>query len=54
MSQCETTIAPKIHGVRDAVSATTRRCGFSPEALQMLDQTIEGSLDRACAGRGGQ
>jgi hypothetical protein len=41
MSQCEATIAPKIHGVRDAVCAATRRCGFSPEALQMLDQTIE-------------
>jgi hypothetical protein len=34
-------IAPDVYGVRDAVSAATGRCGFSPEALQVLDQTIE-------------
>ena len=41
MPQSETMIAPDIDGVRDAVSAATRRCGFSPEALRILDRTIE-------------
>jgi hypothetical protein len=41
MSQSETMIAPDVQGIRDAVSAPTRRCGFSPEALRMLEKTID-------------
>jgi hypothetical protein len=41
MSQSETAVARDIHGMRAAVSAATRRCGFSPEALRILDRTIE-------------
>src|SRR5215471_20845736 len=40
MSQSEMDLA-NFCGVRDAVSAATRRCGFSPEALDMLDHTID-------------
>ena len=40
MSQSETDMA-NFRGVRDAVSAATRRCGFSPEALDVLDHTID-------------
>jgi hypothetical protein len=35
------TIEPPTTAVRGALSAATRRCGFSPEALQALEQTIE-------------
>ena len=40
MPKSETTTASNIENVRQAMRAATRRCGFSPEALLTLEQTI--------------
>ena len=42
MSQVLTTISPPAAvPLRAALTEATRRCGFSPEALEALDRTIE-------------
>lgn len=41
MTQIRNSVVPAETGLKAAVSAATRRCGFSPEALRALDETIE-------------
>jgi hypothetical protein len=41
MPKSETTTAANIENVRQAMRAATRRCGFTPEALSALEQTMD-------------
>lgn len=43
MAQVQKNVAPTESGtpLRAALTEATRRCGFSPEALEALDRTIE-------------
>ena len=43
MAQVQNKVAPAESGapLRVALTEATRRCGFSPEALEALDRTIE-------------
>lgn len=41
MPESGTMTAENIEGVRQAVLAATRRCGFSPEALETLERIMD-------------
>jgi hypothetical protein len=41
MRESGTTTAENIKSVRQAVHAATRRCGFNPEALRVLERTMD-------------